>query len=424
MPQRFHTIAVHAGQSPDPTTGAVGVPLYRTTAYAFRDTAHAARLFALEEVGNIYTRIMNPTTGAFEERISALEGGVGALATSSGQAAITMALLNICRKGDTVVSSPNLYGGTYNLLKATFARLGIDVRLAADATADAIAEAIDSTTRAVYLETIGNPRLDVPDIRAIADVAHQHGVPLLIDNTFATPYLCRPIEHGADIVIHSATKFIGGHGQVIAGVIVDGGHFDWSNGLFPEFTEPDPTYHGVTYAPTFGAAAYIVKARVQLLRDLGMCLSPADAHLLLTGLETLALRVERLSATALRVATWLSSQPDVAWVNYPGLPSHPQHQNARRYLSHGNGGIITFGLRGGATAGPRFIDALELFTHVANVGDARSLVIHPATTTHQQLTPEARAQAGVPDDLVRLSIGLEDAEDLQEDLAQALAAAR
>ncbi|MDA8346196.1 MAG: O-acetylhomoserine aminocarboxypropyltransferase/cysteine synthase [Thermaerobacter sp.] len=424
MPLRFHTLSVHAGQSPDPTTGAVGVPLHRTTAYAFRDTAHAARLFALEEVGNIYTRIMNPTTGAFEERIAALEGGVGALAASSGQAAITMALLNICQQGQSVVASPNLYGGTYNLLKATFARLGIAVRLADDATPEAIARAIDDTTRAVYIETIGNPRLDVPDIQAIAGVAHQSGLPLIVDNTFATPFLCRPIEHGADIVIHSATKFIGGHGQVIAGVIVDGGRFDWTNGRFPEFTEPDPTYHGLRYSAAFGPAAYILKARVQLLRDMGMCLSPADAHLLLTGLETVALRMERLSSTALELAGWLSQQPQVAWVNYPGLASHPQHANAKRYLEHGFGGIITFGLRGGAAAGPRFIDALKLFTHVANVGDARSLVIHPATTTHAQLTPEARALAGVPDDLVRLSIGLEDPEDLQEDLLQALAAAR
>ncbi len=424
MALRFNSLAVHAGQNPDPTTGAVGVPLYRTTAYAFRDHAHAANLFALREFGNIYTRIMNPTTGAFEERIAALEGGVGALATSSGQAAITMSLLNICQSGQSVVASPNLYGGTYNLLQATFAKFGISVRLAADATAEAMEAAADETTRAFYVETIGNPRLDVPNIRAIADAAHAQGVPLVVDNTFATPYLCRPFEHGADIVIHSATKFIGGHGQVIAGVIVDSGKFAWTSGRFPELTEPDPTYHGVSYTESFGAAAYIIKARVQLLRDLGMCLSPADAHLLLTGLETLSLRMQRCSANALQVATWLTSQPDVAWVNYPGLASHPQHAQAKRYLEHGFGAIITFGLRGGAQVAPAFIDALRLFTHVANVGDSRSLVIHPATTTHAQLTPAARAASGVPDDLVRLSIGLEDPEDLQEDLAQALAAAR
>ncbi len=424
MALRFNSLAVHAGQTPDPTTGAVGVPLYRTTAYAFRDHAHAARLFALQEFGNIYTRIMNPTNAAFEERIAALEGGVGALATSSGQAAITLALLNICSQGQSIVASPNLYGGTYNLLKATFEKFGIEVRLAADATAEAMDAQFDETTRAYYAETIGNPRLDVPDIRAIADAAHRRGVPFVIDNTFATPYLCRPIEHGADIVIHSATKWLGGIGQVIAGVIVDGGKFDWTNGRFPELTEPDPTYHGVSYTQSFGALAYILKVRVQLLRDIGACLSPADAHLLLTGLETVSLRIERASSTALAVATWLSQHPDVAWVNYPGLSSHPQHAQAKQYLEHGFGAIITFGLRGGATAAPRFIDALKLFTHVANVGDARSLVIHPATTTHAQLSPEARVASGAPDDLVRLSIGLEDAEDLQEDLGQALAAAR
>ncbi len=424
MAKRFSTLALHAGQKPDPATGALAVPIYRTTAYAFHDAAHAARLFALEEPGNIYTRIMNPTTAVFEERIAALEGGVGALATSSGQAAITLALLNLARAGDSIVAAPNLYGGTHNLLRTTFQRVGIDVRLAADGSPEAIAREIDDRTRAVYVETIGNPRLDVADLSALAELSHRNGVPLVVDNTFATPYLCRPIEHGADIVVHSATKYIGGHGQVIAGVIVDGGRFDWTQGRFPEFTEPDPSYHGARYVETFGSLAYIVKARVQLLRDLGSCLSPADAHLLLLGVETLALRMDRISATALKIAQWLENQPQVAWVSYPGLLSHTSHALAARYLPLGTSGILTFGLQGGVASGPRFIDALALFSHVANVGDARSLVIHPATTTHQQLTSDERRKAGVPDDLVRLSIGLEDPEDLIEDLQAALVASQ
>jgi len=424
LAKRFATLALHAGQKPDPSTGSLAVPIHRTTSYAFRDAAHAARLFALEEAGNIYTRIMNPTTAVFEERIAALEGGVGALATSSGQAAITLALLNLAKAGDRIVAAPNLYGGTHNLLRTTFQRMGVEVGLAADCTPQALAREIDEHTRAVYVETIGNPRLDVADLAAIADVCHRQGVPLVVDNTFATPYLCRPFEHGADIVIHSATKYLGGHGQVIAGVIVDGGRFDWTGGKFPEFTEPDPSYHGVRYVDAFGNLAFIVKARVQLLRDLGSCLSPADAHLLLLGVETLALRMERISQSALTVARWLEAQPEVAWVNYPGLPGHPSHAAAKRYLEGGFSGILTFGLKGGVEAGPRFIDGLSLFSHVANVGDARSLVIHPATTTHQQLTSEERRLAGVPDDLVRLSIGLEDPQDLIEDLQAALAASR
>lgn len=420
VPHRFDTLAVHAGQHPDPTTGSIAVPVHRTTAYAFRDTDHAARLFALAEPGNIYTRIMNPTTAVFEERIAALEGGVAALAVSSGQSAITMSILNISRSGDRIVASPSLYGGTYTLLTSTFQRFGIRVDLASGSDPESIAQALDDRTRAVFIETIGNPRLDVADIAAIAEKAHARGIPLIVDNTFATPALCRPIEHGADVVVHSATKFLGGHGQVIAGVIVDSGHFDWRNGRYPEFTEPDPTYHGVVHADAFGPAAYIGKARVQLLRDLGMCLSPADAHLLLLGLETLHLRLPRHSSSTLAIAQWLEGQDSVSWVSYPGLPSHPQHALAQRYLPDGAGGILTFGLRGGAAAGPRFINALELFAHVANVGDARSLVIHPASTTHSQLSPEALAAAGVTGDLVRLSVGLEDPQDLVDDLQQAL----
>ena len=424
MAKRFATLALHAGQTPDPATGALAVPLYRTTSYAFRDAQHAARLFALEEPGNIYTRIMNPTTAVFEERVAALEGGVGGLATASGQAAITLALLNLAQAGDSIVSAPNLYGGTHNLLRSTFRHFGVTVKMAKDITPQALAAEIDERTKAVYIETIGNPGLDVADIAAIAAAAHAQGVPLVVDNTFATPYLCRPFEHGADIVIHSATKYLGGHGQVIAGVIVDGGRFDWTRGRFPGFTEPDPSYHGVRYVESFGEQAFIAKARVQLLRDLGSCLSPADAHLLLLGVETLPLRMERISRSALEIAEWLKEQPEAAWVTYPGLSDHPSHRLAARYLQGGYSGMLTFGLRGGVAAGPRFIDALRLFSHVANVGDARSLVIHPATTTHQQLTSEERRLAGVPDDLVRLSIGLEDPQDLIEDLQAALAATR
>lgn len=420
MAHRFATLAVHAGQRPDPTTGSIAVPVYRTTAYAFRDTAHAARLFALQELGNIYTRIMNPTTAVFEERVAALEGGVGALATSSGQAAITLSILNISRSGDRIVASPTLYGGTHTLLTSTFKRFGITVDLAPGADPASIEGALDERTRAVFIETIGNPRLNVSDIAQIADVAHRHGIPLIVDNTFATPALCRPIEHGADIVVHSATKFLGGHGQVIAGVIVDAGKFDWTNGRYPEFTEPDPTYHGVVHSAAFGPAAYIAKARVQLLRDMGSCLSPSDAHLLLLGLETLHLRMPHISRSAERIAGWLSEHPGVSWVSYPGLEGSADQAVAQKYLPDGSGGILTFGLRGGAAAGPGFIDALQLFALVANVGDARSLVIHPASTTHSQLSEREQVAAGVTGDLVRLSIGLEDPEDLIADLAQAL----
>lgn len=417
---RFATLAVHAGQQPDPTTGARAVPIYQTTSYVFRDADHAARLFALPEEGNVYTRIMNPTTAVFEERMAALEGGVGALATASGQAAITLAICNIARAGQEIVSSQSLYGGTYTLFRYTLARMGIKVRFVDASDPENFAKATTQATRAFYVETIGNPKLDVPDIAAIAELAHAAGVPLIVDNTFATPYLCRPIEHGADIVVHSATKFLGGHGTSIGGVIVDGGRFDWGNGRFPELTEADPSYHGLRYWETFGNRAYIVKARRQLLRDLGCCLSPFNAFLFLQGLETLHLRMQRHSENAMAVAEFLQDHPAVSWVAYPGLPQHPSHALASKYLRGGYGAVIAFGIKGGVEAGKRFIESLELFSLLANVGDAKSLVIHPASTTHQQLTPEEQEAAGVTPDLVRLSIGIEDPEDLISDLDQAL----
>ncbi len=417
------TLALHAGQAPDPTTNARAVPIYATTSYVFNGADHAARLFALEEFGNIYTRIMNPTTGVFEERVAALEGGVGALGVASGQAAETLTILNLARAGDNLVSSASLYGGTYNLFTFTLPKLGITTRFVDGTRPQAFAEAIDDRTRAVFLETIGNPRLDVHDLRAIADVAHAAGVPLVVDNTFA-PLLSRPIEHGADIVIHSATKWIGGHGTAIGGVVVDGGNFDWAgSGRFPEFVEPDPSYHGVRYVDAFGRLAFIIKLRVQLLRDLGPALSPFNAFLFLQGLETLPLRIARHSENALAIARWLEARPEVAWVSYPGLPSHPSHELANRYLSGGYGGIVTFGVRGGAEAGRRLIDAVSLFSLLANVGDAKSLIIHPASTTHQQLGAEDQLATGVTPDLVRLSVGLEHVDDLVADLDQGLRAA-
>ncbi|MBE3581540.1 MAG: homocysteine synthase [Thermoanaerobacteraceae bacterium] len=420
---RFATLAVHAGQKPDPVTGARAVPIYQTTSYVFRNADHAAALFALQEDGHIYTRIGNPTTEVFEQRMAALEGGVGALATASGQAAITLAVLNIASSGQEIVSSSSLYGGTYNLFNVTFVRLGIKVRFVDGSDPENFRRAINDRTRAVYVETIGNPKLDVPDLEAVAAVAHEAGIPLIVDNTFATPYLCRPFEHGADIVVHSATKFIGGHGTSIGGIIVDSGKFNWRNGKFPELVDPDPSYHGVSYVGTFGPAAYIVKARTQLLRDFGPTLSPFNAFLFLQGLETLPLRMERHSKNALQIARWLQEHPKVAWVSYPGLPGHPSFAQAQKYLPRGAGAIITFGIRGGKEAGRRFIDNLKLFSLLANVGDAKSLVIHPASTTHQQLTVEEQLASGVTEDLVRLSIGLEDPEDLMADLDQALSRA-
>ncbi len=417
----FETLALHGGQQPDPTTGARAVPIYQTTSYVFQDTEHAARLFALQEFGNIYTRIMNPTNDVLEQRIALLEGGVGALALASGQAAETTAILNIASTGDNIVSATSLYGGTYNLFHYTLPKYGITTRFVDPGTPAHFEAAIDTHTRAIYLESIGNPKLDVPDFRAIADIAHAHGLPLIVDNTVPTPYLLRPFEHGADIVIHSGTKFIGGHGTSIAGLLVDSGKFDWAaSGRFPGFTEPDPSYHGVRFAD-LGAPAFILKARVQLLRDMGACLSPFNAFLLLQGLETLPLRVERHAANALRVAQFLSEHRKVAWVNYPGLPNHPSYRNAQHYLPRGQGALVGFGIIGGREAGRQFIDHLQLFSHLANIGDAKSLAIHPATTTHQQLTPEQQRDTGVTEDYVRLSVGLETIDDILADLDQALA---
>jgi O-acetylhomoserine (thiol)-lyase len=420
---RPETLAIHAGQQADPTTRARAVPIYATTSYVFDDADHAARLFALQEPGNIYTRIMNPTTDVFEQRVAALEGGVAALAFASGQAAETATILNLAKAGDTIVSTASLYGGTYNLFQWTLPKLGITTRFVDGSNPASFAPAIDASTKAIYLETIGNPRLDVPDIAAIADVAHAHGLPLVVDNTFA-PLLCRPIEHGADVVIHSATKWIGGHGTSIGGVVVDGGTFDWrGSGRFPDFVDPDPSYHGVRYVEAVGIQAFIVKLRVQGLRDTGAALSPFNAFLFLQGLETLPLRIERHSANALAVARWLEQDDRVAWVSYPGLASHPAHANATRYLRGGHGGVLTFGIRGGREAGRTLCSSLRLFSLLANVGDAKSLVIHPATTTHQQLTAEEQAATGVTDDLVRLSIGIEHVDDILGDLDRGLAIA-
>lgn len=417
---KFDTLAVHAGQEPDPATGSRAVPIYQTTSYVFEDCDHAARLFALEEEGNIYTRIMNPTTDVFEKRVAALEGGVGALATASGQAAITLAICNIVTRGQEIVASTSLYGGTYNLFAATLPKFGINVRFVDPADPENFRRAINDSTRGIYVEIIGNPKLDVPDLEALAQLAEEAGVPLIVDNTFATPYHCRPFDHGAHIVVHSATKFIGGHGTSIGGIIVDSGKFNWDNGKFPELVEPDPSYHGVSYTETFGNAAYIVKARVQLMRDLGASLSPFNSFLFLQGLETLPLRMQRHSDNALAIARFLSEHPKVNWVNYPGLSTHDTYENARKYLRHGYGAMLTFGIKDGLEAGRKFIDKLELFSHLANVGDAKSLVIHPASTTHQQLTEEERRASGVSDDLVRVSVGIEDVQDLIADLDQAL----
>jgi O-acetylhomoserine (thiol)-lyase len=417
----FETLALHAGQQADPTTGARAVPIYATTSYQFHDTEHAARLFGLQEFGNIYTRIMNPTSDVFEQRMAALEGGVAALALASGQAAETLAILNLAGAGDNIVSSTDLYGGTYNLFRHTLPKLGISTRFVDARDYEGFRNAIDERTKAFFLELVGNPRLDILDLEQIAAIAHEQGVPVIVDATTVTPALWQPIKHGADIVMHSATKYIGGHGTSIGGVLVDSGKFDWSNGRFPEFTEPDPSYHGIVYTQAFGPLAYIIKARVQGLRDLGAAVSPFNSFLFLQGLETLPLRMERHSQNALAVARFLSEHRNVAWVNYPGLPSHPSYALAQKYLPKGQSGILGFGVKGGRAAGKAFIESLRLFSHLANIGDARSLAIHPATTTHSQLTPAEQQLTGVTDDYIRLSIGIESIDDILADLDQALA---
>jgi O-acetylhomoserine (thiol)-lyase len=418
------TLAVHAGQSPDPTTGSRAVPIYQTTSYLFQDADHAGRLFALKEFGNIYTRIMNPTTDVFEKRVAALEGGAAGLATASGQAAETLTITTLAAAGDEIISTTSLYGGTYNLFHYTLPRLGITVRFVDADDFDGLRAAINDKTRAIYTESIGNPKLDVVDIERIAAIAHENGLPLVIDNTTPSPALVRPIEWGADIVVNSATKFLGGHGTSIGGVIVDAGKFDWAaSGRFKEFTQPDPSYHGLSYVEAFGPVAFILKARIQGLRDTGAALSPFNAFLFLQGIETLHLRLERHSQNALAVARHLEQHPGVEWVNYPGLESSSYFARAQKYLPDGKGALITFGIKGGYDAGKKLIDALELFSLVANIGDAKSLVIHPASTTHQQLSVEEQAETGVTPEMVRLSVGIEDIRDILSDLDQAIEAA-
>ncbi|WP_437227403.1 O-acetylhomoserine aminocarboxypropyltransferase/cysteine synthase family protein [Planctomicrobium sp. SH661] len=421
------TVCLHGGQSPDPATNARAVPIYQTTSFVFNDADHAARLFGLQEFGNIYSRIMNPTCDVLEKRVAQLEGGSGALAVASGQAAETLAILNIAKSGQNIVSATSLYGGTYNLFQHTLPKMGIHCRFADAARPESFKAAIDDNTRCIFIETIGNPRCDIPDFEAIAEVAHDAGIPLIVDNTLASPYLCRPFEHGADIVIHSATKFIGGHGTSIGGIIVEKGDFPWDNGKFPELTEPDPSYHGMKFYETFGPMnlAYILKVRTQLLRDIGPSMSPFNAFLLLQGLETLHLRMPRHCENALAVAQFLESHPKVSWVNYPGLESHPSYKLARKYLPDGAGAIFGFGITGQTPAeqhanGIKFLNSVKLFSHLANVGDSKSLIIHPASTTHQQLSSEEQISAGVTPDFIRLSIGTEDQSDLIADLKQAL----
>jgi O-acetylhomoserine (thiol)-lyase len=417
------TLAVHAGQSPDPATGSRAVPIYQTTSYLFQDADHAGRLFGLKEFGNIYTRIMNPTTDVLEKRVAALEGGAAALATASGQAAETLTITTLAAAGDEIVSTTSLYGGTYNLFHYTLPRLGIKVRFVDADDFDGLRAAINAKTKAVYTETLGNPKLDIADIERMAAIAHDNGVPLIVDNTSASAALVRPIEWGADIVVNSATKFLGGHGTSIGGVIVDAGKFNWASDRFKEFTAPDPSYHGLSYTEAFGPLSFILKARIQGLRDTGAALSPFNSFLILQGIETLHLRMERHSANALAVAKHLEAHPGVEWVNYPGLESSPYHQRAKKYLPTGQSALVTFGIKGGYEAGKKLIDSLELFSLVANIGDAKSLVIHPASTTHQQLSEEEQRGTGVTPELVRLSVGIEDVRDILADLDQAIEAA-
>jgi O-acetylhomoserine (thiol)-lyase len=415
----FNTRMLHAGQKADPTTGSLAVPIYQTTSYEFRDTEHAADLFALREMGNIYTRIMNPTNGVLEERVASLEGGVGALATSSGHAAQTMAIMNLCSAGDHIVTSSRLYGGTYNQFSYTFPRMGIEVTFADPSDPESFEKAIQPNTKIIYGETLGNPDITVFPFEEVSEIAQQHNIPLMIDNTFATPYLCRPIEHGANIVTCSLTKFMGGHGTTIGGVIVDGGNFDWASGRFDNFTEPDPSYNGIKYVD-LGPPAFILKARVQILRDVGACQAPQNSWNLIQGIETLSVRMDRHVSNAEAVVDYLLDHPKVKWVKHPSVPDHPSHDAAKKYLPKGAGAVLGFGIEGGLEAGKTFINSLELLTHLANVGDAKSLAIHPASTTHSQLSEDQLVQAGISDDFVRLSIGLEDIDDILWDLGQAL----
>ena len=422
--RKYHmeTLALHAGQTIDSDTRSRAVPIYQTTSYVFKDTEHAANLFALKEFGNIYTRLMNPTTDVLEKRLAALEGGVGGLALSSGQSAIYVSIFNICGAGGHIVSSNSLYGGTVTLFSQTFSKLGIEVTFIDPRKPENFAKAIKKNTRLIYIESVGNPKNDILQYENIADIAHKNGLPVICDNTVTTPILFRPIEYGIDIVVHSCTKFIGGHGTSIGGAIVDSGKFNWANGRYPELTEPDPSYHGVKYVESFGELAYIIKARVQFLRDMGSCMSPFNAFLFLQGLETLHLRMPRHSENALKLARWLEKRPQVIWVNYPGLPSHPDYALAKKYLSNGAGGILGFGIKGGKEAGIKFINSVKLASHLANIGDSKTLVIHPASTTHQQLSPKEQLAAGVTEDYIRVSVGTEHIDDIIADFDQALKA--
>ncbi|MEI8356533.1 MAG: O-acetylhomoserine aminocarboxypropyltransferase/cysteine synthase [Deltaproteobacteria bacterium] len=420
----FDSLALHAGQTPDSTTLSRAVPIYQTSSYVFKSSDHAAKLFALEEPGNIYTRIMNPTTDVLEKRMAELDGGVGALGVASGQAATTFAVLNITQAGQNIISTNYLYGGTYNLFHYTLPKLGIEVKFVDSSDPENIRRAIDENTRLVYTESVGNPKNNVDDFAAIAKVAHDAGIPFVVDNTVTTPYLFKPLEHGADIVVYSLTKFIGGHGTSIGGCVVDGGKFPWNNGRFPEFTEPDPSYHGIKFWDVLGNLSYIIKMRVELLRDMGAPLSPFNSFLLLQGLETLHVRMPRHVENARKVAEWLENNPSITWVNYPGLPSHKDYDRACKYLPKGAGAIIGFGIKGGVDAGKKFIDNVKLLSHLANIGDAKSLVIHPASTTHQQLTVEEQYATGVSPDFIRLSVGIEDIVDIIADIDQALKAAQ
>jgi len=412
----FDTLALHAGQTPDPTTLSRAVPIYQTSSYVFKSSEHAANLFGLKEFGNIYTRIMNPTTDVLEQRLAQLDGGVGGLAVASGQAAITYAVLNITQAGQNIVSTNYLYGGTYNLFHYTLPRLGITVKFVDSADPENFRKAIDANTRLVYTESVGNPKNNVDDFERIGAIAHEAGIPFVVDNTVTTPYLFKPLEHGADIVVYSLTKFIGGHGTSIGGAVVDGGKFPWNNGKFDEFTAPDPSYHGLKFWDALGNLSYIIRMRVNVLRDMGAALSPFNAFQFIQGLETLHVRMPRHVDNALQVARWLESNGNVSWVNYPGLPSHKDYKNAQKYLPKGAGAIIGFGIKGGMAAGKKFIDSVKLLSHLANIGDAKSLVIHPASTTHQQLSEAEQATAGVTPDFIRLSIGIEDVKDIIADI--------